>query len=100
MILPCHVLDLPDIQEETLTQILPSPQPHHWMNHTSRGIGPDLHEAPNYAEKKWTRQRFLRHKGGKAVDPERPPKSVVAIGDYFWFPCAARELRPDWRAQI
>ena len=37
----------------------------------------------------------LRDKVGKAVDPERPPKSVVVIGTYFWFRTALRNYNDD-----
>jgi hypothetical protein len=37
----------------------------------------------NFPKEKWDKQRFPLDKGGKAVDPERPLKSVVAIGTIF-----------------
>jgi hypothetical protein len=48
VILPCHVLDFPGIQERILMQTPPSSQLRHWMNHASRGTGPALHEFPSY----------------------------------------------------
>jgi hypothetical protein len=34
-------------------------------------------------EKRRAKREIATGQGGNAVDPERPPKSVV-IGDYFW----------------
>lgn len=49
VILPCHVLNFPDIQEQTLMQILHHRHSASKMNHPRRGIGHILHELLNYA---------------------------------------------------